>query len=310
MNDTAVTRSQLWMPRYWPVQAGLALGRLIAWLPFRLQLALGRTLGRLAFYLMRGRRRIARTNIALCFPQLDQSARRALLREHFQSLGLGVVETAMSWWSPAARLRHLAKIEGLEHLEAALAHGRGVILLSAHFTTLEIGGRLLALHAPFHVLYRTHKNAAFEDVMRRARELHFEKAIARDDMRGMLKSLKANMPVWYAPDQNYGAEHSIFVSFFGIPAATITATARLARISGARVVPFFQQRLPGSAGYQLCLYPALENFPTDDEQADTQRINDLIEAEIRKMPAQYLWAHRRFKSRPPGQPALYTKRHD
>ncbi|HEY9199517.1 MAG TPA: LpxL/LpxP family Kdo(2)-lipid IV(A) lauroyl/palmitoleoyl acyltransferase [Gammaproteobacteria bacterium] len=308
MNDTAVLPSSLWSPRYWPIHIGMALGWLAAQLPFRVQMTLGRTLGSFAYLLMRGRRRVARTNLGLCFPELDTDARRRLLREHFRSLGLGVIETAMSWWAPAARLRGLAHIEGLENLHTALAVGRGVILLSAHFTTLEIGGRLLSLHAPFHVLYRRHKNAAFEAVMQRARARHFEKAIPRDDMRGMLRSLKANMPVWYAPDQNYGAEHSIFVSFFGIPASTITATTRLARISGARVVPFFQERLPGAAGYRLKLYPALENFPTDDEAVDTQRINDLIEAEIRRIPAQYLWAHRRFKTRPPGAAPVYKGR--
>ena len=308
MTATVSAQPSLWSPRYWPVHIGMGLGWLAAQLPFGAQIMLGGLLGRLAFYFMRKRRRIARINLGLCFPEQDTAARRALLRDHFRALGIGVIETAMSWWTPAARLQGLARIEGLEHLHAALHAGRGVILLSAHFTTLEIGGRLLSLHAPFHVLYRRHKNAAFEAVMQRARERHFEKAIPRDDMRGMLKSLKANMPVWYAPDQNYGAEHSIFVSFFGIPASTITATTRLARISGAKVVPFFQERLPGAAGYRLRLYPALEDFPCDDEAADTQRINDLIEAEIRKMPAQYLWAHRRFKTRPPGATPLYPGR--
>ena len=308
MNDTVKPKPSLWSPRYWPVHIGMALGWLVAQLPFGMQMGLGQALGSLAYHLMPDRRRVARTNLGLCFPELDSDARRELLREHFRSLGLGVIETAMSWWTPAAQLHDLAQLEGLEHLRAALATGHGVILLSAHFTTLEIGGRLLSLQTPFHVLYRRHKNAAFEAVMQRARARHFEKAISRDDMRGMLKSLKANMPVWYAPDQNYGAEHSIFVSFFGIPASTITATARLARISGARVVPFFQERLPGAGGYRLRLYPALDNFPTDDEAADTQRINDLIEAEIRKIPAQYLWAHRRFKTRPPGAAPVYKGR--
>lgn len=308
MNDDTPTAAALLSPRYWPVHIGMAAGWLAAQLPFRLQMLLGRSLGTLAYYLMPGRRRIARTNLGLCFPERDTAARRRLLRVHFRSLGLGVIETAMSWWTPTQQLHGLAKLEGLEHLHTALAAGKGVILLSAHFTTLEIGGRLLALQAPFHVLYRRHKNAAFEAVMQRARARHFEKAISRDDMRGMLKSLKANMPVWYAPDQNYGAEHSIFVSFFNIPASTITATARLARISGARVVPFFQERLPGTQGYRLRLYPALEHFPTEDEAADTQRINNLIEAEIRKIPAQYLWAHRRFKTRPPGAAPIYKSR--
>ncbi len=292
-------------PRYWPTWAGLALGRAIAALPYRLQMAMGRALGRIARRLARERRQIAATNLALCFPDLDRQARERLLRAHFESLGMGIVETAMSWWTPAGRLAGLARIEGLEHLERALDRGKGVILLSAHFTTLEIGGRLLALRAPFHVLYRPHKNPAFEAVMRKARELHFEKAIPRDDMRGFLRSLRGNMPVWYAPDQNYGREHSIFATFFGVPAATITATHRLAKISGAAVVPFFPERLPHDAGYRLRLLPALEDFPGPDEAADTQRINDLIEAEVRRIPEQYLWVHRRFKTRPGQEASFY-----
>ncbi|WP_297527249.1 LpxL/LpxP family Kdo(2)-lipid IV(A) lauroyl/palmitoleoyl acyltransferase [Thiohalobacter sp.] len=292
-------------PRYWPTWAGLGLGRIVAGLPYPLQMGIGRALGRMAFHLARERRHIATTNLALCFPDRDAAERERLLRAHFESLGMGVVETAMSWWTPAARLSRLARVEGLEHLQHALERGKGVILLSAHFTTLEIAGRLLALQAPFHVLYRPHKNPAFEAVMRKARELHFEKAIRRDDMRGFLRSLKGNMPVWYAPDQNYGREHSIFVTFFGVPASTITATHRLARISGAPVVPFFPERLPDDAGYRLRILPALESFPGDNEATDTQRINDLIETEVRRIPEQYLWVHRRFKTRPGKLPSPY-----
>ena len=303
MPDTPLT--PLLAPRFWPLWAGLGLGWCLAQAPYRLQLTAGRAIGRLAYRLAGDRRRIAATNLRLCFPELDEAARQRLLHAHFLSLGMGVVETAMSWWTPARRLRPLARIEGLDNLERALEGGKGVILLSAHFTTLEIGGRLLSLHAPFHVMYREHKNPLFERIMRGARERHFEKAIPRDDMRGMLRSLRANMPVWYAPDQNYGREHSIFVEFFGVPAATITATARLAKISGAAVVPFFQERLPGTAGYRLRLLPALEGFPSGDERVDTRRINDIIEAEVRRIPEQYLWVHRRFKTRPEGAASFY-----
>ena len=182
-----------------------------------------------------------------------------------------------------------------------------MILLSAHFTSLEIGGRLLALRAPFHVLYREHKNPVFESVMRRARERHFEKAIPREDMRGLLRSLKENRAVWYAPDQNYGGEHSVYVPFFGVPAATITTTSRIARISGAAVVPFFPRRLGHGRGYRLILHPPLEDFPGEDPAADAARINRLIEAEIRKAPEQYLWVHRRFKTHPDGKNVLYRR---
>lgn len=294
-------------PRYWPTWIGLGLLRALTGLPFTWQLAIGRTLGRIALRFSAHRRHITAVNLELCFPELDCVQRHDLLVRHFESVGIGLLEIALSWWSPPQKLQPLVQIEGLEHLHAALARGKGVILLSAHFTTLEIGGRLLAQYAPFHVMYREHKNAAFESVMKHARATHYEKVIERSDIRGMLRSLKDNHAVWYAPDQNYGREHSVFVPFFGIAASTITATSRLAHISGAAVVPFFQERLEANAGYRLSLQPALENFPSDDVEQDTQRINTIIETQIRRVPAQYLWTHRRFKTRPPGEADVYAE---
>lgn len=292
--------------RYWPTWMAIAVLWCLSRLPFTWQLAIGRFIGR-TFQQFAGRRRaIAAVNLSLCFPELSAGERDRILSEQFISMGIGVLEMAMSWWAPARRLKKLARVEGLQHLQDALDRDKGVILLSAHFTTLEIGGRLLALHAPFHVMYREHKNAAFDRVMKSARIRHFGKAIPRGDLRGMLRSLQHNMPVWYAPDQDYGREQSIFVPFFGIPAASITATSRLARLSGAAVVPFFQTRLPGARGYRLTLYPPLDNFPGASVEEDTQRVNDIIEARIREQPGQYLWAHRRFKNRPKGEAQVYN----
>ena len=292
--------------RYWPTWMVIAVLWCLSHLPFTWQLAIGRFIGR-TFQQFAGRRRaIAAVNLSLCFPELSAGERDTILAEQFISMGIGVLEMAMSWWAPARRLKKLARVEGLQHLQDALDRDKGVILLSAHFTTLEIGGRLLALHAPFHVMYREHKNAAFDRVMKSARIRHFGKAIPRGDLRGMLRSLQHNMPVWYAPDQDYGREQSIFVPFFGIPAASITATSRLARLSGAAVVPFFQTRLPGARGYRLTLYPPLDNFPGASVEEDTQRVNDIIEARIREQPGQYLWAHRRFKNRPEGEAQVYN----
>lgn len=291
--------------RYWPTWLVLGLLRCMVWLPYRLQLACGRLLGGVFRLLARRRRRIAATNIALCFPELAAPAQQSLLREHFASLGIGLVEMAMSWWESAPRLQRLVRVDGLEHLQRALAVHKGVILLSAHFTTLEIGGRLLALSTPFHVLYREHKHPVIELVMRNARIRNYERAIPRHDLRTMLRSLQENMPVWYAPDQDHGLEHGLFVPFFGIPAATVTATSRLARTSGAAVVPFIPTRLADGTGYRLRLYPALENFPGPSLETDGGRINALLEARIREQPAQYLWVHRRFKTRPPGAAGVY-----
>ena len=301
------TRTRHLSPRYWPTWAGLALLWSMAHLPYRWQLCVGRSLGRWMLLLQPRRKHIAAVNLALCFPQLSEDERRALLRRHFESLGISLMETAMSWWMPDARLRPLAHIEGLEHLDHALAGGHVVILLSAHFTTLEIGTHLLAIHARFHAMYRTHKNELFEAVMKRAREARCENAIASDDVRGMLQSLQQNIAVWYASDQNYGHKHSVFVPFFGVAAATNPAPVRLAKISGAPIVPFFVQRLPDAQGYQLTLLPALKNIPSTSVENDMRYIHHLIEEQVRKVPEQYLWVHRRFKDRPPGETDVYRR---
>ena len=283
--------------------------RLITFLPYRLQLALGRTLGNLMYHVMPRRRHIAGINISLCFPELDAAARQRLLRQSFQSVSISLFETAMSWWASDQRLAPLCHIDGLSHLQQALQRAReqdtGVILLSAHFTCLEIGGRLLALHQPFAVMYKKHRNAVFEKVMKQARETQFQQAIPQEDIRAMLRALKQHLAVWYAPDQDLGRNRSVFAPFMGIPAATLIAPARLTRMSKSLVVPFFPMRMPDGKGYQLTLLPALEDFPVDDEVANASRINRLIEAQLRKAPEQYLWLHRRFKTRPDNEPSVY-----
>ncbi len=280
--------------------------RLVILLPYRWQMRTGRLIGRLAQRLARQRRHIAEVNLALCFPEQTPAQRHALLKAHFASLGCGIVETALCWWGREKPLADITRVIGLEHLAAAQTQGRGVILLSAHFTTLELGGRLLAMRTPFHVLYRQHKNPLFESVMRKSRERRFDKAIARDDMRGLLTSLKAGMPVWYAPDQNHGGSQSVFAPFFGVQASTLVTPSRLARISGAAIVPFYQARLPDDKGYLLTLCPALDDFPSDDPVQDATRLNTLLESVIREMPEQYLWVHRRFKTRPEGEAYPYA----
>jgi len=282
----------------------LALLHAASLLPFGWQLTIGKGLGNVLYLTARRRRRIAETNIRLCFPEKSPKERRRILKKNFQFMGQAIFEIAFTWWARDARLAGMAKFQGLEHLEGALKQGRGAILLSAHFTSLEIGGRLLATRIAFHGIYRPHKNKVFETAMKRGRERHIRKAIPRNDTRSILRSLKSGTPVWYAPDQNYGKEHSIFVPFFGIPASTITATSRLAKLSQAPVVPFFTRRL-NNGQYCLHLLPPLEDFPSADIAADTLRINKLIENEIRLAPEQYLWAHRRFKTRPPSMTPVY-----
>lgn len=294
-------------PRFWLLWLGLGALWLMVKLPYALLLKLGRALGALMLLAAKSRRQIAARNLELCFPELSATERDRLLRENFASSGIAFFEMAMSWWWPSARLARLAHVEGLEYLQAAQREGQGVILMSLHFTTLEIGASLLGQLHTIDGMYREHKNPLFDYIQRHGRERHNldASAIERDDVRGMLKVLRAGRAIWYAPDQDYGRKQSIFVPLFGVPAATVTATSKFARLGKARVVPFTQQRLADGSGYRLTIHPPLADFPGDSEEADCLRINQWIEQAVRECPEQYLWAHRRFKTRPEGAPKLY-----
>ncbi len=294
-------------PRFWGLWVTLGGLWITTHLPHRIQLRIGFVLGHIMKKLTRHRKKIAQVNIERCFPELSPKEQNSLLNRHFEALGMYFVETALCWWTPQDKLAKRYTIKGMEHLDQALSKGKGVILVSAHFTSFELGCRLLSATSKgtFHGLYRRHKNPLIEEIIRRGREAHFEKIIPRDNIRGMLRSLKGNNVIWYAPDQDYGKRHSVFVPFFGIPTATITATSRLAKMSGAAVIPFFPHRLPDQQGYSLELSAPLENFPSGNDEEDATRINQIIENAIHKTPEQYLWVHRRFKTRPEGEENFY-----
>lgn len=293
--------------RYWPTWLALGLLRLFEPLPYPLLLWLGRRIGDLLLVLPLKFVRIARRNLELCFPQMPAGERQRILREHFRSVGAGLFETAISWWSSDERVRKLTRLEGEEHLQAALAHGRGAILLSAHFTTLEIGARALVARVAASIMYRPTSNAVLENFLMRNRGRRARRAIPRDDIRTLILALKNNEPVWYAPDQSYRKKGAEMVPFFGIPAATNTATSRLVRMTGAAVLPYFPERLPGSQGYRMSIQPMLEGFPGESAVGDAQRFNELIEEHVRRVPEQYLWIHRRFKGLTPEYPDYYRK---
>ncbi|AMK29959.1 lipid A biosynthesis lauroyl acyltransferase [Pseudomonas mosselii] len=303
-------RSSFLHPRFWGLWLGLGLLWLVAQLPYRALLGLGRALGAVMYRVAGERRRIAARNLELCFPELSGDERQYLLKENFASTGIAFFEMAMSWWWPKARLARLAHIEGIEHLQAAQREGEGAILMAVHFTTLEIGAALLGQAHTIDGMYREHGNPVFDFVQRRGRERHNldSLAVERDDVRGMLKLLRKGRAIWYAPDQDYGIKQSIFVPLFGIPAATVTATTKFARLGKARVIPFTQRRLEDGSGYRLVVHPPLADFPGETEEADCLRINQWVEGVLRECPEQYLWAHRRFKSRPEGEPRLYDKK--
>ncbi len=282
-------------PGYWAIWLGLGFVRLANVLPLRPQLALGRMLGRIAHRLSRRDRRIAAINVALCLPHLTPPQRAALVKEHFESLGCAVLETGLVWWASDARLRRLIEFEGTEHLRCALEQGRGALLLSAHFTTLEMGARALTLLGSTSIMYLTPSNALIAELSRRGRTRHTVQAISSDQIRDLLRNLKDNLPVWYAPDQRFTDKNSAIVPLFGQPASSNVATSRLARISGAPVLPYFPARRADNRGYTIRIHAPLENFPSADAIADTQRFHAMIESHARAYPAQYLWSYKRFK---------------
>jgi KDO2-lipid IV(A) lauroyltransferase len=294
------------LPKYWITWAGLGVMRVVELLPYRVQTQVGNLIGWLLRHLPLSYLRIARRNIALCLPELSGPQREDLLDRHCRSLGMALCETADTWWSSDRRLNELAEVQGLHHLEAALAKGRGAILVGGHFTTIEISTRILGTVVPLNVIYRPMKNALLSHIMFESFCRHGH-PIPKDDIRSMVRALKNNEAVWFAPDQSYRNKGAAMVNFFGIPAASNPATSRLARISGAAVMTYFGERLPGTAGYRVVIGPAFENFPGADPVADLERYNRLLESQVRLVPEQYLWVHRRFKGLSHDYPDYYGR---
>lgn len=275
----------------------------VAQLPFLLQIRVGQLLGTLSYYLARHRRHVCEVNLRLCFPDLTAVEHRRLVKKTFLSSGIGLIEIAISWYREPNAYRHRVTVSGMGNLEQAKAQGRGVLLLCAHFTTLEICGFLFTLFQEMDASYRPNKNPLFNAAMFNGRKRHHQGIIDRKDVRGALRSLKAGHILWYAPDQDYGARHSVFVPFFGTPAATITATSRFAKANNSAVVFFSHYRNEDNSGYHLSFSPMLENYPSDDDEEDAMTINTLVEDAVRKHPDQYLWLHKRFKTQADGKSA-------
>jgi KDO2-lipid IV(A) lauroyltransferase len=293
-------------PRHWPAWIGVGVIKLIARLPYPALMWLGRRLGGLAMRIDSARRPIAAANIALCFPELDQHRQPLLVNAHLRDIGLMLVEFALGWMGSDQSIKALPlQVDGLEHLEAARAQGRGVLLVGGHFSHLELCARLVSQRIRIAGMYRRMDSTVFEWAVLRARLRYADAMFDKDDIRGTVKYLRSGGTLWYAPDQDMRSKDNVFVPFFGVPAATITATHHLARMSGAVVIPFFHRRLPDNGGYALRLGAPLPDVPSQDVLEDTARVNACIEQMVREAPEQYLWVHKRFKTRPPGMPPVY-----
>ena len=303
-----VFQTSMLAPKYWLTWIGFGVWWLVSQLPYGWQMAMGDILGRALGRLAKRRTAIARRNLELCFPELTPAALDALLKQHLESVGRGVFEMGMAWFMAPRRLRKLVRYEGLEHLEQAEQAGQGVLLMGMHFTNIDIGAAFICLERSIDGSYRPHANPVYDLIQRTGRERHNPGniAIERGDVRTMIRQLKKGRAVWYAPDQDYGSKHCVFVPFFGIQASTITATGQLARLGKAKVIPFTHIRQP-EGGYVVKIYPAFDGFPQGDDEKDARTVNEFVENCVKLAPEQYLWMHRRFKSRPEGEEDLYRK---
>lgn len=284
---------------------GLAVIWLLHFLPLRLLAPIGRAFGMALYLLARERRRVTQTNLALCFPSHSESDRIHMSRRHFQAFGRSVLEHGILWWSAKARVQALVRVEGLEHWRAVA--DRPVIWLAPHFVGLDMGGIRLASEYRAVSIYSRQKDSAFDAVLYggRTRFVMPELFSRQEGLRPVVRAIRKGMPFYYLPDMDFGERDSVFVPFFGVPAATITGLSRIARLARAVVVPAVTRQLPGAAGYELRFYPAWEEFPTGDAKADTRRMNAFIEERVLEMPEQYFWLHKRFKTRPPGEDKFY-----
>jgi len=293
-------------PRFWPTWLGVIILRLLILLPWSWQMSMGKTLGILLYKCLPSRSRISYINLEIAFPELSEDELHNLNRDHFISMGQGVFEAALGWWGSDEKIKDLTHIEGLEHLEASQGKDN-IILLGAHFVCLEVGARIISHQTPVHATYRPHQNKLIEYLVALERTVKFGKAIPKRNIREMIKSIKSGVPTWYATDQNFRGKGSINVPFFGVDSPSNPGTARLAKMTGAKIIPVIGVRLNYAAntlkgrnkdarkGYLVIFLPALENFPSGDLYEDTKRLNIIIEDFIKDYPDQYLWTHKRYK---------------
>lgn len=287
---------------------GVAVFWLLHWLPLVLLAPLGQALGMVLYVFGRSRRHVVMTNLRLCFPELPMAERRRLARRHFRAVGRSLLERGLLWWGSRARLERIVRIDGMERVRQLQAAGTPVILLAPHFVGLDMGGTRVTMAFDIVSIYAKQKrNPVLDRWLYHGRSRFGDQLLLsrREGVRGTVRAMKAGRPFYYLPDMDHGAKDAIFVPFFGVPAATITGLSRLAKIAGAVVLPCVTRMLPGGGGYVVEIGEPWADFPTADVGADTARMNAWIESVVRTMPEQYYWVHRRFKTRPPGEPRPY-----
>jgi len=293
-------------PRNWLAAVSLAALWLVNLLPYSTKIRFGKRLGQLLYYVLRRRRHIASINLRLCFPDLSPQQHARLIRECYENLGAGLMETAMGWWTNESKIHPMVTFEGREHLDAAIAEGKGVILVGAHFSSLDLGPKLINKHYEIHAVYRRQKNALVNHALEQGRSAAGVELIDSHDVRQVVRRIRQGNIVWFAPDHDMGARMSVFAPFFKHDAATITATGKFARMTGAPAVFCASHRNADDSGYTVRLSPIAADLASADEVTCATIINETIAQHILIDPAQYYWFHRKFKTQP-GLPkaALY-----
>lgn len=293
-------------PRYWPLWLGIALLWLVVQLPYPVIYRLGNAMGRLALRLMKRRAKIAYRNLELCFPEMSEAERHRMVVKNFESVGMGVMETGIAWFWPTKRINRWMDASGLEHIRAVQDSGRGVLLIGIHFLTLEMGARMFGIHNPGIGVYRPNDNPVLDWLQTWGRMRSNKSMIDRKDLKGMVRALKNGEIIWYAPDHDYGPRASVFAPLFAVKdAATTSGTWMLAKMSKACVVPFVPRRKPDGKGYELIILEPECDPPLDDAETTAAWMNTIVEKCILMAPEQYMWLHRRFKTRPEGVPSRY-----
>ena len=294
-------------PRYWPLWFAIGLLWLSSFLPVSMIYSLGSALGMLLYRIVPSRRRAARINLKQAYPDLTDKEIDSLNKKAFKSLGISIFETGAAWFKKTSVLRKRCSIEGKEHLDSAMAKNKGVILLTGHFTTLEMGGRLIGTYVDkYNAVFKRAHNPLFNALMVHYRSKMGNELIETKNVRAIIRGIKSGHATWFGPDQDFGDQDIVFTPFLGGIASTLTATAKIARMTGAPVIPFYPVRLEHGKGYKLIVMPALENFPSDDIDADSARVNKTIENMVYDCPEQYLWSHKRFKTQADRRTNIYA----
>jgi KDO2-lipid IV(A) lauroyltransferase len=289
-------------PKNWLIVLGLLCTRIIVLLPFRIIVTIGQAMGLLLYRISSSRLQVARKNIELCFPALSATEQSNLVKQHFISLGMGFFEVGMARWKSNQSLKKIIEIKGIEHLIRAVKKNRGVILMSAHFTMLEISaliGRNEIVQEdlpPMVGMFRLGKNSIINQFFRNTRLRSTESLVTKFEVKDLIRALKDKKLVWYASDQSFTGKNAISVNFFKHPAMTNPGIIRIAKITGSPVLPYFPSRLANGKGYVLEVLPEIESFPSEDTNNDMKKIHALLEQHILQNPEQYYWIHRRFKT--------------